>query len=65
MRTTTENPTTLAVDKELHSQVRAKAKQLRMTTLELTDSLIRFALKNCEVEKQEPIVKLKQQLLPV
>ena len=65
MRTTTENSTTLAVDKELHSQVRTRAKQHDMTTLELTNLLIAFALDNCEVEKRAPIVKLKPQVSAV
>jgi len=30
-----------------------------MTTLELTNLLIAFALDNCEVEKRSPIVRLK------
>jgi hypothetical protein len=59
------SPSTLAVDPELRSQVRDVARQHGLTTLELTNLFINFALENCEIEMRAPIVKYRQRPLPL
>lgn len=60
MRNANQSPTTLAVDKDLHKQVKAKAEELGFTTLEYTNELVRFGLQYCEIERPAPIVRIKQ-----
>ena len=64
MQSTTQNTTTLAIERDLHAQVTAKAKKLRMTSLEMTNLLIAFALQNSVIEKPSPIAILKKPVSP-
>jgi hypothetical protein len=58
-------PSSLAVDPELRASVRERARENGLTTLELTNLLIGFALKYCEVEIPAPRTKPNQLLLSI